>query len=358
MSRFLSACLTLTLLLSVTACQRAVDTEENIHHHSIFSFGTVIDVSIYGVDEAAAEQAFEQLEADFHYMHSTWHPWQRSALSRDNQLFATTEWFSDAPAVRPLLVKAQALAVSSEHLFNPAIGKLIRLWGFKDGTHATGLPPADEEIQALLQTRPRMDAIEFNDIQIRSNNPDVFVDLGGFAKGYGINRAMETLQAQGIEHAIINAGGDLKAIGQRGQRPWRIGIRHPRKQDQVLAYVEVSGHQSVFSSGDYERHFDYEGKRYHHIIDPRSGYPASGTQSVTVMHEDAALADAAATALFVAGPKDWQRIARSMGINHVLLVDKDGIIHMNPEMKKHVHINDEAARIVISKPLLAQRPDE
>ncbi len=351
MTRLLSCFAFSLLLLSNTACEHQTDDDTKVHHHSIFSFGTIIDVSIAGVDEATAEQAFEQLEADFRYMHVTWHPWQRSALSRNNQLFATSEWFSDAPSVRPLLVKAKQLAVSSEHLFNPAIGKLIRLWGLKDGEHETGLPPADEDIRKLLQANPRMDDIEMSGIRIRSNNPGVFVDLGGFAKGYGINRAIETLEIQGIENAIINAGGDLKAIGQRGQRPWRIGINHPRKAEQVLAYIEVAGRQSVFTSGDYERYFEYEGRRYHHIIDPRSGYPGTGTQAVTVMHEDAALADAAATALFVAGPEDWYRIAQSMGIVHVLLVDSDGNIHMSPEMEKHVHLTSKPAKIVISKPL-------
>jgi thiamine biosynthesis lipoprotein len=359
MIRIYPGCFILSLLLlTLTACDRAPDNAEKIHQHSIFSFGTVIDVSIYGVDEATAEQAFEQLESDFHYMHTTWHPWQRSALSRDNQLFATTEWFSDAPSVRPLLTKAAQLATSSDHLFNPAIGKLIRLWGFKDGEHATGLPPADEDIHKLLQTNPRMDDIEFNGIRIRSKNPDVFVDLGGFAKGYGINRAMESLEMQGIENAVINAGGDLKVIGQRGQRPWRVGINHPRQRNQVMAYVEVAGRQSVFTSGDYERHFEYEGKRYHHIIDPRSGYPATETQSVTVIHADAAVADAAATALFVAGPKDWYRIARSMGIGYVLLVDNDGNMHMSPEMKKQIHLTSKPAKIMISEPLLNQVSDK
>jgi thiamine biosynthesis lipoprotein len=359
MTRITSAIFTASaLLLLLVACSQAPDNEEKIHHHSIFSFGTIIDVSIYGVDQGTAEQAFEQLESDFRYMHTTWHPWQRSALSRDNQLFTTTEWFSDAPSVRPLLEKAKALAVSSEHLFNPAIGKLIRLWGFKDGEHPTGLPPAEEDIQKLLQANPRMDDIDINGIRIRSKNADVLVDLGGFAKGYGINRAMETLEIQGIENAVINAGGDLKVIGLRGKRPWRIGINHPRKPDQVLAYVEVGGRQSVFSSGDYERHFEYEGRRYHHIIDPRSGYPSTDTQSVTVIHEDAAIADAAATALFVAGPKEWHRIARSMGIGYVLLVDKDGNIHMNPEMKERVHLTTKPAKVIISEPLSNPGPDK
>ncbi len=346
------------LIIASIACNKSPEKEQKTYHHSIFSFGTIIDVSIHGVDEITAEQAFEQLEADFLYMHNTWHPWQRSALSRDNKLFTTTEWFSDAPSVRPLLMKAKTMAISSEHLFNPAIGKLISLWGFKQAEHETGLPPSDVSIKRLLAMHPRMDDLETRDISLRSKNPNVLVDLGGFAKGYGINRAMEALHKTGIKNAVINAGGDLKVIGRHGQRPWRIGIKHPRIADEVLAYVDVEGHESVFTSGDYERYFEYEGKRYHHIIDPRSGYPATGSQSVTVIHEDAALADAAATALFVAGPKDWIRIARSMGISYVLLVDAEGNIHMNPAMQKRTHLNNNQSKIFISQPLLTSTNTE
>ena len=339
-------------VLALSACDTSPTPEKKTYQYSIFSFGTIIDVSIYGADENTAEAAFEQLESDFQYMHTTWHPWQRSALNRDNQLLATTEWFSDAPSVRPLLEKAKILAISSDHLFNPAIGKLIRLWGFNKSEHDTGLPPDDEAIKKLVKANPRMDDIETKDVRMRSKNPDVVVDLGGFAKGYGINRAMETLIIQGIKNAVINAGGDLKVIGRHGDRPWRIGINHPRSRDTVLAWLDVEGSESVFTSGDYERYFEYEGKRYHHIIDPRSGYPATGAQSVTVIHEDAAIADAAATALLVAGAQDWYRIAQSMGVYDVLLVDANGDIHITPEMKKRVHFNVKPAKIYTSKPVL------
>lgn len=312
------------------------------YKHSIFTFGTLVDVSIYGVDLQTAERAFEQLEMDFRYMHDTWHPWQRSALSRNNLLIATTEWFSDAPSVRPLIEKAREFAIQSDHLFNPAIGKLIDLWGFKNAEHDSGIPPDAKEIEALVALNPRMDDLELREIQMRSHNPAVLIDLGGFAKGYGINRAMETLKTVGIDNAVINAGGDLKVIGRHGNRPWRIGIRHPRQQDSVLAYINVEGEESVFTSGDYERYFMYQGKRYHHIIDPRNGYPATGAQSVTVIHADAALADAAATALFVAGPSEWQRIAESMGVDYVLLVDVNGELHMTPQMQQKIHRIDKA----------------
>lgn len=325
--------------------------QSHTYHHSIFAFGTVIDVSINGVDEASAEKAFEALEKDFEYMHVTWHPWQASAVSRVNMLLATGEKFSTAPSVLPLIKKSKVLSEKSLGLFDPAIGKLIRLWDFRKGDHPTGLPPDENEIQKLVKSAPGMKDITISGITLQSKNTDVLLDFGGFAKGHGIDKAIDLLKGMGITNAVINAGGDLRAIGQNGPRPWKIGIRHPRNK-QPLAALLVSGDESVFTSGDYERFFEYDGKRYHHIIDPRTGYPATGSMSVTVIHPgEGATADAAATALFIAGPEDWYRVAKSMEISHVLLVASDGTVHMNPGMQKRITFLTKPKKIILSKPL-------
>ncbi len=119
-----------------------------------------------------------------------------------------------------------------------------------------------------------------------------------------------------------------------------------------MAGLDVSGDESVFTSGDYERNFNWKGKRYHHIIDPRTGYPAVGTKSVTVIHSDAATADAAATALFVAGPDGWYNIAQKMGIKYVLLIDSNDKAHMNPAMRKRLKLDSEQYEIQLSPPLI------
>lgn len=340
-------CLLVLALIGCTPSQPG----GTLFKHTIYSFGTLIEIEIYDPDKALAERAFEALEKDFQYMNSTWHPWQASALARDNQLLATGEWFTDAPSVRPLILQARGLSLASDELFNPAIGNLIHLWGFQKGEREGGTPPDKAAIEAIVAAKPSMRDLEFNGVTMRSKNPQVRLDFGAFAKGYGVNRAIELLKSLGIKNAIINAGGDLRAIGRNGDKAWRIAIRHPRKAHDALAYLDVSGDESVFTSGDYERYYVYQGKRYHHILDPRTGYPATGSTSVTVIHGDAAVADAAATALFVAGPKDWYRIARAMGIHYVLLVDDQGRVHMNPEMEKRVHFVEKPAQIILSEPL-------
>lgn len=200
-----------------------------------------------------------------------------------------------------------------------------------------------------------MSDLHLDGIRMRSSNPTVKLDFGAFGKGYGIDLAVEHLKEMGIQNTILNAGGDLRAIGSRNGEPWRIAIRDPSGEG-VLGVIETHGSESIFTSGDYERNFTWEGKRYHHIIDPRTGYPAVGTRSVTVIHDDATTADAAATALFIAGPSRWQEIARRMGVGYVLLVDTEGTLHMNPAMQARVALTDSSHTIKLS-PRSRQNPN-
>jgi thiamine biosynthesis lipoprotein len=165
----------------------------------------------------------------------------------------------------------------------------------------------------------------------------VQIDMGGYAKGYGVDLALQELRDMGIHNAIINAGGDVRVIGQHGDRHWRVGIRN-YNGDGVLATVDVFDGEAVFTSGDYERRYTDHAKTYHHIIDPRTGFPATETASVTVIHGDGATADAAATALFVAGPQRWRDIAKKMGIRYVLLVDRHGQRYMTEDMKNRLQL--------------------
>lgn len=335
------------ILLLLVSCSKP----PVMHNRTILAFGTLIDISIIHPDANQAEQALDAIERDFNWMQKTWNSHERNALRRVNQLLASGEWFSAAPSITPLVNIAKPLAQQSEQLFNPAIGKLIRLWNFSDSTNADQRPPDQSLIDRLILSQPNMSDIEFNGILMRSRNPDLMLNFGAFGKGYGIDLAISKLREAGFKNVLLNAGGDLRATGRHGSRPWRIGIRHPRQND-IIASLETEGDESVFTSGDYERYYLYQGKRYHHIIDPRTGRPAQGSMSVTIIHTDATTADAAATALFIAGPKDWHRIAKQMGIHFVMLIADDGSIHMNPAMAKRITIaNPAAARIIISKPL-------
>jgi thiamine biosynthesis lipoprotein len=318
----------------------------------ILAFGTLVDISILGVSREKAEQATQRIAEDFAYMHRAWHAWDPGPLGRTNSLLRTGEPFAAPPSVLPLIERGRTLSELSGGLFNPAIGRLIERWGFhSDDPHCVD-PPSRQEIEALLADNPRMSDILVDGIMLRSANPAVQLDFGAFGKGFGIDMAVEHLKEMGIRNAIVNAGGDLRAIGSRDGRPWRIAIRRPTGTG-VFATVQVSGDESVFTSGNYERRYACDGKSYHHIIDPRTGYPAEGAQSVTVLHDDATTADAAATALFVAGPDRWYETARRLGIRYVLLVDDEGVVHMNPAMQERLDFLSPPREIRLSPPLIS-----
>ncbi len=338
------------LLLAVFAgaCSNGNSTA---YHDQFFAFGTLVDVTIYGAAPDLAAQASEVIENDFQTQHQAWHAWQPGKLTATNAMLAKLEPFRGDPAVLPVIAEANRLARLSNGLFNPVIGKLVALWGFHDNALPVGTLPDRQAIAALVAQAPAANDVVIRDGMVSNSNPAVEYDLGGFAKGYAIDRSMERLRTLGIENAIVNAGGDLRAIGRHGNRPWRVGIRHPR-QEGILASVEIEGDASIFTSGDYERFFEVDGTRYHHILDPRSGYPADTATSVTVIHGTAATADAAATALFVAGPDHWAAVARSMGVELVMLVDTHGVIHMTPGMQQRIHFEPGLApEIRISEPL-------
>ena len=335
------------VLLSLLAGCRQ---KQPVYNTRFLAFGTLVDVSIIGVDRESAQHASQALEQDFAYMHKAWHAWNPGPLGRVNELLTQGKPFAVPPSVLPLLKLGKLFARQSGNLFNPAIGKLVDLWGFHTDSPECHPPPAQKDIDALVRATPKMDDLELDGIMLRSANPEVRLDFGAFGKGYGIDLAVAHLREMGIRNAIVNAGGDLRAIGDRDGQPWRIAIRSPTGGG-VFAIIEVSRDESVFTSGDYERNFVYEGKRYHHIIDPRTGYPATGTQSVTVVYRDAVTADAAATALFVAGPDGWVDVARNMGLRYVLLVDDTGTIHLTPAMAKRVKFLDKDPDIRLSQPL-------
>ncbi len=328
MIRFL---LVLSLLGGLVACQ----SPPQVSRHEFMAFGTLVSLSFYGLDEEAASRATAAAMEDFRYMHFAWHPYEPGPLGRVNGLLPLQGWFTYPPSLRPLLLRARELSRASGGLFNPAMGELVMLWGFHEDPRPEGPPPDPEAVVAWVAAAPSLEDVELRGLEMRSRNPRLRLDFGGFAKGYGVDRVIEHLRELGVENAIVNAGGDLRAIGSKGGEPWAVGIRDPRGPG-VLARITVSGDESVFTSGDYERFFEYDGRRYHHILDPRSGYPARGLASVTVVASEGALADAAATALMVAGPEAWPRVARAMGVDQVMVVEEGGGIQLTPAMVRRL----------------------
>ncbi len=342
----------LFLLLPLTAlalfgCSEPISD----HQRSLFIFGTVVDIKVRGISNERVDEAVSEVDKVFQHMHKDWHAWKPGELSSLNDSFASDQLRPVTPFLLPLIVKSQELFKQSEGLFNPAIGKLIALWGFHSDDLPTGSPPPSDSIAALVIQSPGMDDLEISNNQIRSHNLAVDLDFGGFAKGYALNIAIDLLREQGIHDAIVNAGGDLCVSGDHGGRPWRVGVRHPQA-DGIIAAVDALDGECVLTSGNYERYREHDGVRYPHIIDPRDGLPVRHIASATVIDRDGGRADAAATALTVAGADSWLRIAKRMQLKYVMLVDEAGTVYMNPAMAKRIEFQGEQPeKIVISDPL-------
>lgn len=318
-----------------------------LHHERIYVFGTLVDVSLWGVTEAQGREAIAELDRAFQTQHVEWHAWKPGALTDLNAAIARGEPGRGTVHLVRLIELSKRLSAQSDDLFNPALGHLIRLWGFHGDELPAGPPPARTEIEAWLARRPRMQDVAVEGEWVRSSNPAVMLDFGGIAKGYAVDLAIERLRVLGIRNALVNAGGGMTAMGRHDALPWRVGVRHPQGKG-VLAALELHDGESVHTSGNYERFSEHEGIRYGHLIDPRTGYPGREILSATVIHDDGAVADAAATALVLAGRADWQRIAAQMGVALAMLVDEAGTVHMTPAMAARVHFTGEAPRVQLS----------
>jgi thiamine biosynthesis lipoprotein len=188
----------------------------------------------------------------------------------------------------------------------------------------SGTRPDAATLAAWRGATPSLAQIEIHGSELMSSNPRLQLDFGAYAKGVAIDRTLEGLRARGVGDALVNLGGNLAAMGQGGPgRGWQIGIRDPFG-DGLVASVATQGREAVVTSGSYERFRLLDGQRCTHILDPFTAAPADDLVSVTVLHPSAALADAAATALLVAGPQRWRRVAQRMGVTQVLAIGRDG----------------------------------
>jgi thiamine biosynthesis lipoprotein len=318
--------LSVLALLLLTACQQ--ESQESLYKKQYFIFGTIIDVLIWHNNDSVVNKALNKVELELNAMHTQWHAWKAGRLSEINEQLYDGKTVKLTEEEAQFINTTKQLSIQSMGYFNPAIGELINLWGFHtDAYPITEPPPEDSEIRTFLQNLPTMNDIHIINNMISSSNQHLRLDYGGVAKGYAIDKAINILKSHGIENAIVNAGGDLRSIGSKGDKDWKVAIRKPNS-DQILAVIAVNGDESIFTSGNYERYKEFNGTRYAHIIDPQTGYGVKDIVSATVIisdnDNDGTKADAAATALIVAGSNNWQKVAQSMQLDQILLIDAKG----------------------------------
>jgi FAD:protein FMN transferase len=333
------ALFTLTLLAGCTP-------EPQVHALEFLAMGTTVSISIAAPAPDDVDQTLRAIEAQVQHLAREWYPWTPDGsgeLARLNAAIATGRTMEVSPELVALLEEAMALAQKSGGRFDPAIGALVELWGFNTAPRdATRALPRPAEIAAWTASHPTYADLTVHGAAVSSSNPGLKLDLGAIAKGRAVDLAVNQLKAGGVAAALVAAGGSVSVVGTAAGRPWRVAIRDPRGPG-ILGRVELRDGESIDTSGDYERFAVVSDRPIHHLLDPQTGVPADHTASVTVIAANSTLADAAATALFVAGPGHWQEVARALGIDAVLRIDRDGQLQATRRMADRLQWEAAAA---------------
>lgn len=279
--------------------------------------GTLVEIKAYGPDRSRLEKGIDAAFAEMNRLEqllSSYIP-----ASEVSRLSATDEPVELSEETVTLLEMGLRISRKSRGAFDVSLGRLKELWDIEGPDPRL---PGEQEIQGAIQGIGP-DALQIEGRQVSKRRAGLKIDLGAIAKGYAVDRAVEKLRESGVLSAAVNAGGDIRLLGDRQGESWRIGIQHPRQTGEIIATLTLKN-RAVVTSGDYERFFEEDGIRYHHLFDPQTGRPARSCQSVSVVAADAASADALATAAFVLGPDAGLEFLQQLPDVEGLLVTADG----------------------------------
>lgn len=334
---FISGLLAAALMLA--GCGAQTSAEEPSQSREVYAMDTVMTLEAYGqnagaaLDEAVAE--IERLDALWSIASSDG---EIARLNAEKQITASADTLA-------LLTRAKEISAATDGLFSTTIAPLMEAWGFTSGDYRV---PDEAELSALLaHVDDEEIAISDSTVTIPA---DAKVDLGGIAKGFTSARVMEIFRENGVESGILSLGGNVQTLGTKPDGSlWRVGLQDPVDTSALFATLEVAD-KAVITSGAYERNFEQDGIVYHHIIDPRTGYPAeSGLSSVTIVSDDGTLADGLSTALFIMGKEAavefWQ--THSDEFDMVLMSD-DGTVTVSEGIADSLTLTDGSTPEVVS----------
>ena len=284
--------------------------------------GTAIEVELQAASRAEAETAIAAVMAEMHRIDATMSPHKA-----DSELSLVNAGAADGPVVVSagmfgLLSQALAFSKLSGGAFDITFASAGNLYDYRAGV-------APDEA-ALAAVRPLIDwrhvLLDPSARSVRFARQGVRIDLGGFAKGHAVDNAIAILRRLGIEHAMVAAGGDSHVMGSRGNRPWTVAIRDPRREGAVVAVLPLED-VSISTSGDYERFFERDGVRCHHLLDPRTGTSPSAVRSVTVIADDGLTTEAFSKTVFVLGVEQGLRFVEAHAGIDAVIVDAQGALH-------------------------------
>ena len=329
MKKILLVFLCLPILLLSIGC--ATDTKP--YKETVFALDTVIDLTVIGPDaEKAAKAAIVEMKR-LESLLSSYKP--DSEISTINRL-AGKEPVSISPETEAVLQLSLRYARATGGAFDPTIGPVVELWGIgKKGSFV----PDDQTITAALKfVDYRLLEIDPQQHKARLVKPGMKLDLGGVAKGFIIDRMTDILKKYGIRSALINGGGDVRVIGLKPDgTPWRIGVQSPRKPDALAARIPMTGWQIVETSGDYQRFIEVDGRRYHHIFDPKTGKPSAGLVSATLVMPEG-IEDLPSNILLIIGPDRSRELLKKFPGIEAIFIEENGTVSFTPGLNGKIEV--------------------
>lgn len=285
--------------------------------------GTVVEIQVKDKDEVKAHRAISSAFDEIKRIDNLFSSYNsESIVWKINHSF---EHPSLSEELVSLLVFSDSIWRLSNGCFDVSLGNLIELWGFSN--QKPSVPNKKKIIESLASSG-------WKNVQLKNDNSISLVnktnlDFGAVAKGYAVDRAIDLIKISGVSAALVNAGGEVKGFGN----DWIVGIQHPRNKNEMLGKLKLND-MSVATSGDYEQFFEVNGKRYHHILNPKTGMPANECQSVTVVCKENKLADALATAVFVMGIEDGLKLVNTLDNVEAMIIASDGKIKTSKGFNK------------------------
>ncbi len=292
--------------------------------HTQIILGTVVDIQVRDEDEQKAEDAIAKAFAEVKRIDDLFTTYsEESAVWKLNN--SADSIISVDPEIYSLIVLCDSITKISDGCFDVSLDNLTKDWGFdSDNPH---LPSESEIDSALLLSG-------WKNIKLLGGNKiikhkKVGLNFGAIAKGYAVDKAIDVLKKSGIKEVLVNAGGEISAIGNE----WIIGIQHSRETNAIIKKLKLNNY-TVATSGDYEQYFEKDGIRYHHILNPKTGYPSKGLQSVTIINRSNTFADALATAVFVMGKDAGFKLIEDLNNTEAMIIDSEGKIFYSSGFEK------------------------
>lgn len=284
--------------------------------------GTSVRVELFAPSHGAGQAAIDAVMAEMHRIDRTMSPHRPdSELSILNREAARRAVPLSSEMAR-LVSRAIEFSQLSAGAFDITYAAVGRLYDYR-----AGVKPSDEALAAArANVGWRHLVLDREQRTLRYAREGVCIDLGGFAKGHAVDNSVAILRRHGIRHATVAAGGDSHVMGERGGRPWSIGIRDPRRAGAVVAVLPLED-TSISTSGDYERYFEIDGVRHHHVLDPKTGRSPSAVRSVTILAADGLTTEALSKCLFVMGLEAGMRLVESQPGVDAVVVDACGVLH-------------------------------